>query len=92
MFTLNRLGLTPALARSLASTNIIENPNGAVRRVTHRVSRWRDADMAKRWAAVGFLQAEKRFCRIQGHRDLWILAQALGRESKSTVAEQRKAA
>src|SRR5690349_21493342 len=33
------------LMRCLSTTNIIENPNGAVRRVTNRVSRWRDADM-----------------------------------------------
>ncbi len=92
MFTVNRLGLTPLLVRSLASTNIIENPNGRVRRVTHRVCRWRDAEMAKRWAAVGFLEAERRFHRIQGHRDLWILAQALGRESKTSVAQSKKAA
>lgn len=92
MFTVNRLGLTPLLVRSLASTNIIENPNGGVRRVTHRVCRWRDAEMAKRWAAVGFLEAERRFHRIQGHRDLWILAQALGRKSITSVAQSKKAA
>jgi hypothetical protein len=48
--------------------------------------------MAKRWAAVGFLEAERQFHRIQGHRDLWILAQALGRESKKSVAQPKKAA
>ena len=42
-FTVNRLKLTPSLMRCLASTNVIENPNGAVRRVTHRVSRYRVA-------------------------------------------------
>lgn len=92
MFTVNNLGLTPLLVRSLASTNIIENPNGGVRRVTHRVCRWRDAEMAKRWAAVGFLEAERRFHRIQGHRDLWILAQALGRQSKTSVDQPKKVA
>jgi hypothetical protein len=30
-FTVSRLKLTPALMRCLATTNIIENPNGAVR-------------------------------------------------------------
>jgi len=38
-FTVNRLKLTPALMRCLCTTNIIENPNGAVRRVTNRVCR-----------------------------------------------------
>jgi transposase-like protein len=81
-FTVSRLKLTPALMRCLASTNIIENPNGAVRRVTHRVSRYRDADMALRWTATGFLEAEKSFRRIQGHRQLWVLAAALGRSNE----------
>jgi hypothetical protein len=48
--------------RCLASTNVIENPYGAVRRVTQRVSRYRDADMAMRGAATGFLEAQKS-CR-----------------------------
>ena len=78
-FTVNRLKLTPALMRCLATTNLIENPNGAVRRVTGRVTRYRDAEMALRWAAMGFLEGEKSFRRIQGHRDLWVLATALGR-------------
>jgi transposase-like protein len=78
-FTVNRLGLTPTLRRCLATTNIIENPNGAVRRVTRRVSRYRDAEMALRWTAAGFLEAEKSFRKIHGVKDLWVLATALGR-------------
>jgi len=78
-FTVNRLGLTPALIRCLATTNLIENPNGAVRRVTRRVCRYRNAEMALRWTAAGFLEGEKSFRRIQGVNDLWVLATALGR-------------
>jgi putative transposase len=69
-FTVNRLGLTPALMRCLCTTNIIENPNGAVRRVTRRVTRYRDAGMALRWTATGFLEAEKTFRKISGRRSL----------------------
>lgn len=83
LFTVNRLGLTPHLMRCLATTNLIENPNGAVRRVTHRVCRYRDAEMALRWTASGFLEAEKNFRRLQGHRELWVLATALGRNAES---------
>lgn len=78
-FTVNRLQLTPSLRRCLCTTNIVENPNGAVRRVTHRVSHYRDAEMALRWTATGFLEAEKSFRKIQGVKDLWVLATALGR-------------
>jgi len=91
MFTVNDLGLTPALIRCLSTTNIVENPNGTLRVITRRVSRWRDRDMIERWAALAYLEAERRFRKIQGHRDLWILTQALGR-TEHKVDRQTKAA
>ena len=78
LFTVNRLGLTPRLLRCLASTNLIENPNGRLRAIAHNVTRWRDGEMIMRWAALCYLEAEKGWRKIQGHRDLWILRQALG--------------
>jgi len=92
-FTVNRLRLTPALMRCLCTTNIIENPNGAVRRVTGRICRWRDPEMVLRWMASAYLEAEKYFRRIQGYRDLWVLSTALGRaRSTSKVDLNTKAA
>lgn len=76
-FTINRLGLSTVLRRCLASTNIIESPNGAVRSQTRRISRWRDGTMVLRWAASAFLKAEKSFKRVHGYRDLWMLENAL---------------
>jgi transposase-like protein len=86
-FTVNRLRLTPALMRCLCTTNIIENPNGAVRRVTGRICRWRDPQMVLRWMAAAYLEAEKCFRRIQGYRDLWVLGAALGRERSTTKVD-----
>lgn len=91
MFTVNDLGLTPALIRCLATTNIVENPNGTLRVITRRVSRWRDRSMIERWAALAYLEAERRFRKINGHRNLWILAQALGR-TEQQVDRRVKAA
>ena len=91
-FTVNRLKLTPALMRCLCTTNIIENPNGAVRRVTGRICRWRDPQMVLRWMASAYLDAERSFRRIQGYRDLWVLSTALGRASTAKVALNTKAA
>jgi putative transposase len=91
MFTVNDLGLTPALIRCLGTTNIVENPNGTLRVITRRVSRWRDRDMIERWAALAYMEAERRFRKIQGHSDLWILAQALGR-TEQQVDRHTKAA
>ena len=90
-FTVNRLQLTPSLMRCLCTTNVIENPNGAVRRVTHRVSHYRDAAMALRWTAAGFLEAEKSFRKIQGVKDLWVLATALGRNDTRVDAIKKVA-
>jgi transposase-like protein len=86
-FTVNALGLPPALVRSLATTNLIESPNRRVREVTGKVSRWRDADMVLRWSALGFLEAEKSFRRIQGHRQLWILETALRGANAQALAK-----
>jgi putative transposase len=72
-FTINRLGLSSSLARCLGSTNIIENPNGGVRTRTRRVSRWQDPQMALRWSATAFIECEKKFRKIMGYRDLWML-------------------
>ena len=77
LFTINRLGVAGELARCLATTNIIESPNSAVRRVSGRVTRYRDAQMAMRWVAAGFLEAEKAFRRLRGHERIPALIRAL---------------
>lgn len=77
MFTINRLGVTGELARCLATTNIIESPNSAVRRVSGRVTSYRDASMAMRWVAAGFLEAEKSFKRLRGHKQIAALVRTM---------------
>jgi transposase-like protein len=77
LFTVNRLGLTPSLMRCLSSTNVIENPNGRFRALSRNVTHWSDGQMILRWAAVCYLEAEKGWRKVHGHRDLWILRQAL---------------
>lgn len=77
LFTINRLGLTGELARCLATTNVIESPNSIVRRVSSRVTRYRDAGMAMRWVAAGFLEAEKAFRRLRGHQHIAALIRAM---------------
>lgn len=68
--TLLALGAKGALYRTLCSTNPIENLQGALKRVAKRVKRWRGGSMALRWAATALMEAEKRFRRIRGHREL----------------------
>jgi transposase-like protein len=92
MLTVNWLGLPPTLMRCPTTTNIIENPNGIVRSTTQRVKRWRDQDMALRWTAAGFLEAEKSFRKVLGFKELWILRAALGRDRTGATHAMKKAA
>jgi transposase-like protein len=73
MFTINKLGLPKALCRCLSSTNVIESPNSGVRSRTRRVKNWRDHGMVARWVATSLLDMEKRFKRIMGYQQLWML-------------------
>jgi transposase-like protein len=90
MFTLQRLKLPESLHKCLATTNIIESPQGGVERRTHNVTRWRDADMVQRWVASAWVLTEKHFRRIDGHADLWALAAILGRETNSTTQPSKE--
>ena len=55
------------------------------------MSRYRDAAMALRWIATGFLEAERSFHKIQGVKDLWVLAAALGANEKDVDEEKNVA-
>ena len=71
------LGLEGCLLKTLCSTNPIENLNGGLKRLTRNVKRWRGGAMAQRWGATAVMEAEKRFRRIKGHRDLPQMLKAL---------------
>ena len=75
--TVQRLGLTGALQRTLRTTNIIENLNGSVERYTRNVKRWRGGQMIQRWVASALVEAEPRFRRVRGYRDVRYLVGAL---------------
>lgn len=89
MFTVNRLGLSPSLARCLVSTNVIESPHSGVRLRTRRVCRWRDGKMVLRWAAAALLMTEQNFRKIMGYRDLWMLKAIL--DQKAELVQQEVA-
>ena len=54
MFTITELGITGDLARTLATTNLIKSLNSVVRRVSGRMTRYKDACMAMRCTVMGF--------------------------------------
>lgn len=76
--TLHRLRVKGPLFRTLRSTNLIENLQRTVKRVSRNVTRWRSGSMALRWTVTGLVEAEKGFRRVNGFRDLDRLILALG--------------
>ena len=91
-FTINRADVPPSLHRCLATTNVIESPQSGVRKKTGNVCRWRDGEMILRWVAGAFLLTEKRFRRIMGYQDLWVLADILGRRANTAAPQKEKVA
>lgn len=85
--TILRLGVSATLTRSLRSTNPIENLNGGLKHLAGRVKRWRGGTMVLRWVVTGILEAEKRFRRIKGYRDLPALSMALDRHAPSHLEQ-----
>ncbi len=83
--TVHRWGVGARLRRSLSSTNSIESCLSTVERVTRNVKRWREGDQSLRWTATGLLEAEKRFNRIKGYREIGILNRRL---NPSTIQEE----
>lgn len=75
--TVNRLGLSEKLAKSLNSTNIIESVNDRVRTYCRNVKRWKSGEQILRWMAASYLEAEKGFHRINGYRELPILKEGM---------------
>jgi putative transposase len=79
MFTITRLGLSPAITATFMSTNAVESMIEICRDHSRNVKRWRDGDMALRWAAAGMLEAKKQFRRIKGYKAMPQLRAALNR-------------
>jgi transposase-like protein len=88
--TLQRLGVTGQLKRTLESTNPIESMIEIVRRVQRNVKRWSSGDMALRWTAAGMFEAERQFRRVIGYKQLAQLALAVERDisARKTPAEE----
>ena len=87
--TVLRLGVGPALTRTLSSTNPIENLNGTLRRISRRVKRWHGGAMAVRWGASALFEAEKKFRRVKGYREMPGLLAALCDASTTQTVDMR---
>ena len=88
LFTVARLGLPEALAKSLRSTNPIESPHGLIARYSRRVKNWSSPGMVLRWHCAACLDAETRMNKVHGALHLDLLRNAL----RPNLAQQRKTA
>ena len=89
--TVTRLGLNGSLLDTFKSTNPIESMISIARDVTGNVKRWKNGKMVVRWMAAGLLDAEKRFRRVKGFRDMPILRVALRRHHQAVEPTRRSA-
>ena len=89
--TVTRLGLSGSLLDTFKSTNPIESMSSIARKVTGNVKRRRNGKMAVRWTAAGLLDAEKRFRRVKGYREMVMLRRALQKHHQG-LASTRKSA
>jgi putative transposase len=75
--TLQGLGIEGTLYRKLRSTNAIENLNSGIASYSKNVKRWQGGSMVVRWVSAAIVEAEKKFRRVQGWRDIEKLVRAL---------------
>jgi putative transposase len=85
--TINRLGLPAQLRRIFSSTNLIESCFSRAGDLCRGVKRWRDGNMARRWAASVLIEAQSRFRRIQAYSQLPQLINAM-----ATLLDRQEAA
>jgi len=90
--TVQRLGVRGALLKTLRTTNPIENLNGSIASYTRNVKRWRGGgSMIRRWVASALCEAERRFRRVRGYREMPALINALGSLSKTDLENAKVA-
>jgi len=88
--TLQKLGVTGALYKTLRTTNPIENLNGSVTHFTRNVRRWRDGSMIVRWVTTALHYAEKKFRRVRGCDDMNQLVAALDKLTPKEELDNQK--
>ncbi len=78
--TLHRLGLFSALGKSFKTTNCIESLMAQVEQYTGKVDYWKNSSQKQRWVSSALMEIESRLRRVEGHRHLYRLRDALKKE------------
>jgi transposase-like protein len=91
--TVQGLGLSARLQRSLSTTNAAESLISRTRHVKRNVKRWRGGKMMLRWVAAGVLEAVKGFRRLKGHADMpTLVAKLRARDQQLGLAKAEEKA
>ncbi|MGH9195536.1 MAG: IS256 family transposase, partial [Acidimicrobiia bacterium] len=88
--TVVRMKIAPGLLPHLRTTNPIESAFSTTRRLTRRVTNWRNGNMKHRWCATGLLEAERRFRRLKNYEHLDGLVAILD-GTQNAVSEEKSA-
>jgi putative transposase len=88
--TVQGLGLSGALYRTLRTTNPIENLNGSIAHYARNVKRWKNGAMAERWATSALDDAQGRFRRLVGFRDMPKLLAALDDHAHNVLRSEQQ--
>lgn len=89
--TLIALGVFGTLHRTLCSTNPIENMHGTIGKVTRNVKRWRSGSMTLRWTITAVVEAEGKFRRVKGYREMTLLIAALDATVNVAALDRKEA-
>ncbi len=90
--TLQGLDVGGTLYQKLRTTNAIENLNSGIATYSKNVKRWQGGSMVVRWVSAAIVEAEKKFRRVHGWRDIEKLVRALAlTEDKEEAATERVA-
>jgi transposase-like protein len=68
--TVHKLGLSGDLKRILSSTNSIESMFSMSRRYKRNVKKWKGSSHIERTLVVTLLEAERRFRRVRGYKEM----------------------
>jgi transposase-like protein len=90
--TLQRLGLGGVLYKKLRTTNAIENLNSGIVTYSRNVKRWQGGSMVVRWVSAAIVEAEKKFRRVKGWRDIEKLIRALETKEQKQEAIAKRVA
>ena len=87
--TVQRFGIGGVLAKKLRTTNAIENLNSGIVTYSRNVKRWQGGSMVVRWVGAAIVEAEKKFRRVKGWRDIEKLIRALEANEQKQEAEAK---